>query len=82
MNRRASARRHEEAMRHPDRITILTEVSRGDTARRWKAIARAATIEPLLMNREGEGEGAAPDVAAKRAAEQVVSRLLRAYNEA
>lgn len=71
-------------MRHPDRITILTEVSRGATARRWKATARAATIEPLLMNREGEGEGegAAPDIAAKRAAEQVVSRLLRAYNEA
>ena len=46
MNRRASAR-----------ITILTEVSRGDTVRRWKATARTATIEPLMMNREGEGEG-------------------------
>ena len=73
---------HEEAMRHPNHITILTEVRRGDTARRWKATARAATIEPLMMNCEGEGEGAAPDVAAKRAAEQAVSGLLRAYNEA
>lgn len=69
-------------MRHPNRITVLTEITRTETTRGSKETARAATIEPLMINREGEGDGAAPGVAAKRATEHAVSELLQAYNNA